>query len=157
MSTKSFKAASTSFWMYGGVLKDLIEEIGMEKTVAIHAKRGKEFGAQLASGIKNELGSKKINLAAWQSYYAKALDAIGIKPAFDKKRSVLKTSVHQCPVYEGLMNAGLDHDTIGKMCTQMSVLEYEELKKNFPAMSVCLKFRSTPEEPCVENFTIIKG
>ena len=157
MSPKaSYKAASASFGLYGGLFKDITQEVGFEKAAAMHANRGKEFGAQVAAMMKQELGGKKLTLNGLESMYSKILEQMGIKPEIAKKRSTLISTVHQCPVYEGLKNAGLDHNAIEKMCTQMSLAEYEQLKDSFPMLSICLKFRSTPDEPCVEEFVIIK-
>jgi hypothetical protein len=157
MSNKSaFKAASASFSFYGALFKDLSQEIGLEKALALHSNRGKDFGAQLAGLLKEELGRRKVNLAALESVSAKSVAQSGITPDFEKKGSTLRSKIGQCPIYEGLKSAGLDQNTIEAMCTKMAAVEYEELKTAFPMLSGCLKFRSTPEEPCVEEFVLIK-
>ena len=157
MSKKStFNASSVSFGFYGGFFKDVSQELGLDKAVALHANQGKQTGAALAGMLKNELGSKKLNLAAFESVYAKFIEQIGITPDFKKKRSSLTLTVGHCPIYEGCRSAGLDHKTIELMCSQMTALENAELKKAYPMLSGCLKFRSTPDEPCVEEFVLLK-
>jgi hypothetical protein len=157
MSKKStFNTASFLFGFYAGFFKEVSQELGLDKAVALHAKAGKQTGAALAGMLKNELGSKKLNLAAWESVYGKFIEQIGITPDFKKKRSTLALTVGHCPLYEGYKNAGLDHKTIELMCSQMTALENAELKNAYPMLSGCLKFRSTPDEPCVEEFILLK-
>ena len=157
MSKKStFQATSASLSMYGGFFKDVSQDVGLEKAVAWHANQGKGYGAQLAGALKEELGRKKLNLSTLESVYAKALGLFGIVPKFEKKRSTLSVTVSQCPMYEGLSRAGLDHKTIELMCSQMAVAEYEVLKNAFPNLSGCVKFRSAPDQACVEEFVITR-
>jgi hypothetical protein len=157
MSKKDvFNAAKGSFAFYGGFFKDVAQELGPDKAVALHANQGKPFGAAVAGMLKDELGRKKLNLAAWESVYAKACREFGITAEFEKKRSTLKAKVGHCPIYEGCISAGLDHKTIEAMCSQMAALEYEEVKKLYPQFSGCLKFRATPDESCVEEFVLLK-
>ncbi len=157
MSKKgAFGAASASFGIYGGFFKDVSQEVGFERAVALHSNQGKHFGARLAGMLKEELGNRKLNLAAFERVYARALGQVGITPDFEKKRSTLRSTVNACPIYDGLKSAGLDDKTIESLCTQMSALEYGELKNAFPMLSACLKFRTTPDEPCVEEFVVIK-
>jgi hypothetical protein len=157
MSKKAtFKAASASFGMYGGFFKDVSEQVGLEKTAALHANQGKKFGAHFAGALKEELGRKKLNVATLESVYGKMLDLFGIMPRFQRKRSTLSATVSQCPIYEGLSSAGLDHKTIELMCSQMAAAEYEVLRNVFPNLSGCVKFRSAPDQACVEELVVTK-
>ena len=132
------------------------QELGLGKTVALHANAGKQAGAALADILKNDLGSKKLNLAAWESVYTRFVEQIGITPDFKKRRSTLALTVHHCPMYEGFRNAGLDHRTIELICSQMMALQHAELKNAYPMLSGSLKFRSMPDEPCVEEYVLLK-
>jgi hypothetical protein len=157
MSKKStFNTASVLLGSYGAFFKEVSQELGLDKAVALHSKGGKQTGAALAGMLKNELGNKKLNLAAFESVYGNFVEQLGITPDFKKKHSTLTLTVGHCPVYEGFKNAGLDHKTIELMCSQMTALENAELKNAYPMLSGCLKFRSTPDEPCVEEFVLLK-
>lgn len=157
MSKKdSFNATKGSFSLYGGFFKDVAQELGLEKAVALHANQGKLFGAAVASMLKEELGRKKFNLATLESVYTKVLQEFGMTPEFEKGRSTLKVEFLRCPIYEGCVSAGLDHKTIELMCNQYGANESEEIRKVFPQLSGCLKFRSAPDEPCVEEFVVSK-
>lgn len=157
MSKKSiFNTASILFGSYASFFKDVSQEFGLDKAAALHANQGKQTGAALAGMLKNELGSKKLNLAAFESVYAKFVEQLGITPDFKKRRSTLSLTVDRCPIYEGFRSAGLDHKTIELLCNKVSALENAELKNAYPTLSGCLKFRSTPDEPCVEEFVLLK-
>jgi hypothetical protein len=157
MSKKStFNAASVSLGLYGAFFKAVSEELGVDKAVALHAKGGKQNGAALAGMLKSELGKRKFNLAAWERAYTSFMEMIGITPEFKRRGSTLTLTVHHCPIYEGLKGAGMDHKTIESMCSQATANENAELKNAFPMLSGCLKFRATPEDPCVEEFVVLK-
>jgi hypothetical protein len=157
MSKKSaFNAASMLIGSYGGFIKDVSQEIGLEKAVALYTNQGKQNGAAYAAMLKNELGSKKFNLGAWELTYTKLLQMLGITPDSKRKGSTLTFNVVRCPIYEGFRSAGLDHKTIEMMCNQIWASEYSELKKAYPMLSSYLKFRSAPDEPCIEEFVVLK-
>jgi len=157
MSKKSvFNATKNSYSFYGGFFKDVAQEFGMDKAISMHANRGKDFGAIFVAMLKEELGGKKINLAAYQRAYDRVCQELGAAAEFEKRRSTLRAKVGPCPIYDGCKEAGLDHQTIEAMCGQLSAAEYEEIKKEFPQVSCRLKFRATPDEPCVEEIVLLK-
>jgi hypothetical protein len=152
----AFSASKQMCGLYAGFFKGAAEVMGVAKAVEIHAIQGKPFAAAVSSTLKEKLGKKKLNYAAFESVYAGVREALGFKDEYRKGRSVLKVETLRCPVYEGYATAGLDHKTIEMMCRQMATLEYDEIKKTFPEFSGCLKFRSAPDEQCVEEFVILK-
>ncbi len=157
MSRKTtFNAAKSGLTTFGLFFKDAVPEIGLDKALAIHASHGKLVGAGWACMLKSELEGRKVNLAAWQRVFTKIADEIGLTLEFKKRPSTLTAKIYDCPVYAGCIEAGLDHKTVESLCSQRVALEYEEVKKEFPQFSGCLKFRATPEEPCVEEFVILK-
>jgi hypothetical protein len=157
MGKKStFNAAKSGLTTFGLFFKDAVPEIGLDKALAIHASHGKLVGAGWAAMLKSELGGRKVNLAAWQRAFTKICDEVGITPEFEKRRGTLAAKICDCPIYAGCIEAGLDHKTVESLCSQRVALEYEEVKKEFPQFSGCLKFRASADEPCVEEFVILK-
>ncbi len=152
----AFNASKQMSSLYAGFFKDAAEVMGLEKAVETHAIQGKPFAAAVSSALKEKLGKKKLNYAAFESVYAGAREALGFKDEYRKGRSVLTVEALRCPIYEGYAAAGLDHKTIEMMCSRMAALEYDEIKKSFPEFSGCLKFRSAPDGRCVEEFVILK-
>lgn len=129
---------------FGLFFKDAVQEIGLDKALEIHAGHGKYVGAAWACMLKGELGRRKLNLVAWQRVFTKITGEIGITPEFQKRRSMLTARIFDCPVYAGCIEAGLDHKTIESMCSQRVAVEYEEMRKEFPQFSGCLKFCASP-------------
>jgi hypothetical protein len=152
----SYIASKGALTLYGGLFKSVVQEVGLDKALAMHASLWSSMGTTSAGMLREKLGRKKVNLAAWQSIEAKFCDDFGIASEFKKRGSTLSVQTVDCPIYEGWKSAGLDHNTIELMCNKMAGAIYEELKKEFPQLSGCLKFRATPDEACVEEFVLLK-
>ncbi len=157
MSKKAvFDATKQMSSFYGGFFKAVVQELGLEKTAEINGNQGKPFGAAVGQMLKVELGNKKLTYAAFESMYSRVRESLGFTDEIEKGRTGLKVTTHRCPMYEGYASAGLDHKTIEMMCSRVAANEYEEIRKVFPQFSGCVKFRSAPDEPCVEEFVILK-
>jgi hypothetical protein len=152
----AFDAAKAAFGMYGGFLKDVAQEIGMEKALALYAKQGQPFGAMMAGMTKEQLGDKEFDVKTFASVLSGGYQMIGLAYEIEENPASLKITVSQCPIYEGLKSAGLEDKTIELLCSGMSAAEFAEEKKVFPQLSMCLKFRSAPEQPCVEEYALEK-
>ena len=152
----AFDAAKAAFGMYGGFLKDVAQEIGMEKALAFHAKQGEALGAMTAGMTKEQLGDKQFDMKTFASVLSGGYQMLGIAYEIEENPASLKITAFQCPIYEGLGSAGLDDKTIELLCSGMSAAEFAEEKKVFPQLSMCLKFRSAPEQPCVEEYALEK-
>ncbi len=151
-----FEATKQMTAFYSGFFKDVAQEIGLEKSVELLGNQSKPFGAAVAGMLKQELGNRKINYAAFESVYSRLRGALGFQDEYKKNRAGLKVTTGRCPFYEGFASAGLDHKSIEMICSRTAAVEYEEIKKAYPQFSGCLKFRSAPDQPCLEEFVILK-
>jgi hypothetical protein len=79
---------------------------------------------------------------------------LGMNIEIDEAPSSVRLGVRRCPLYEGLRMAGLEHDTVEAMCKRGVDLGYARLNQAFPRLSGALYFRPTPDQPCVEEFTL---
>ena len=79
---------------------------------------------------------------------------LGFACEIEEDPASLKITAFQCPIYDGFKSAGLDDKTIELLCSGMAAAEFAEEKKAFPQLSMCLKFRSAPEQPCVEEVVL---
>ena len=157
MSKKSsYIASKGSLSLYGGFFKAVAQEIGLEKALALHENLWKSMGAASVGMLREKLGRKKVNLAAWQSIEEKFCEDFGFAAEFKKQGSTLSIKTLECPIYAGFKEAGLDHSTIESMCNKMASAVYGEVKKDFPQFSGSLKFRDTPDKACVEEFVLLK-
>ena len=61
---------------------------------------------------------------------------------------------HACPIYDGLKMAGWAHEEIKLACEGMGQCEIDTMTGAFPELSGSVSFRSTPDAPCVEEFSV---
>lgn len=152
----AFNAAKAAFGMYGRFLRDVAQEIGMEKALALYAKQGQPSGAMVAEMTKQELGDKEFDMKALAAVLSRGFEMLGFAYEIEECAASMKIRAFQCPVYEGFKSAGLDDRTIESLCRHKAAAGLAEEKKIFPQLSVCLKFPSAPEQPCVEEYALEK-
>lgn len=150
----AFNATKAAWGMYGGFLKDVAQEIGMEKALALCAKQGGALGTMMAGMTKQQLGDKEFDMKTFASVLSGGYQMLGIAYEIEENPASLKITASQCPIFEGLKSAGLDDKTIELLCTHWSAAEFAEEKKVFPQLSSCLKFRAAPDQPCVEEYAL---
>ena len=151
-----FNAVKSVASIYGGFFKDVAEEIGMERALALHAKQGEGFGVMLAGMVRDQLGDKEFDMKTFSSVYSGAYEGFGFTYEMEESHTSILVKAYQCPLYEGFKMAGLDDKTIESMCSLMSAAEYAEIKKVYPELTGRVKFRTAPDKPCVEEFLLEK-
>jgi len=152
----AFNATRVMSTLYGGFYKEVAKEIGREKALALHAKQGEGFGDMLAGMLRAQVADKGLNMKTLSSVACGPPAVFGMTPEVEERATSLKLHTHQCPMYDGWKEAGLDHETIGSMCRATATAEYAALTKEFPQVSVRLEFRSAPDKACVEEYTLAK-
>ncbi len=150
----AFNASKAAYSMYGDLLKAVIEEVGMEKALSLHAKTGECAGAMLAGKTKEELGDKPLDLRTLGAVFARCLQPLGYGTEAEETPTAMKLRVSQCPFYEAMKAAGFDHKTIESMCSRTVAGEVAAFKKSYPQASGSLKFRAAPDQPCVEEWVL---
>jgi hypothetical protein len=153
---EAFGATRVMSMLYGGFFKDVAKEIGTEKAVALHARGGEAFGHMLAGMLQAQAADKGLNIATLSSVLSAAPAVFGMTPEVEDTATSVKLHSHQCPMYEGWKEAGLDHETIGSLCRAMAAAEYAALTKAIPQVSARLEFRSAPDKACVEHYTLAR-
>jgi len=152
----AFNAAKATSTLLGGFFKDVANEIGLEKALSLYAKHGEVLGAMMARAVKERLGDKEFDMKTLASVASGLYQICGFTYELEETPTSIKVKSFQCPFYEGFKNAGLDDQTIEAACNQSVAVELAELKKAFPQLSGRLKFRSTPDQPCIEEFELAK-
>lgn len=152
----AFTAAKAMSTLVGGFFKDVASEIGLEKTLSLYAKQGEVLGAMIAAAVKERLGDKELDMKTLASVVSGFFHVCGATYELEDTPTSIKSSQFQCPLYEGLKNAGLDDRTIEAACSRTVVAQDAEMKKFFPQLSARLKFRSAPDQPCIEEFVLEK-
>jgi hypothetical protein len=151
---EAFNAAKAVFSLYGGLFSGVVREYGLEKALALHAKQAEAFDAVLADLLRKRLDGKRLDLEMFASARSEALRILGIAAQADGGPGSLKVLVGACPLYEGLRAAGLTHGVVEAMCRRGVDLGYARLAEAFLGLSGSLQFRSGPDQPCVEEFTL---
>jgi len=153
----AFNAAKVVFTMYGGFFKDVAAEIGMERALALHAKTGESFAAMLAAMTKERLGGREFDLKTLAAVESEgAARGFGMTCETEAGPASIRNTWLRCSLYEGLRDAGLDHDVIAQMCHRGAAVEFAALNETFPRLSGSVKFRATPDQPCVEELVHAK-
>ena len=153
---EAFGATKMMSVVYGGFFKDVAKEIGSEKALSLHARQGEPVGAMLAGMLQAQAADKGLNITTLSSVVSAAPAIFGMTPEVEEAATSVKLHTHQCPMYDGWKDAGLDHETIGSMCRAVAAAEYAALTKAVPRVSARLEFRSAPDKACVEHYTLAK-
>jgi hypothetical protein len=152
----AFGATKGMSTLYGGFFKDVAREVGTERALALHAQRGKPFGEMLVGMLRAQVADKELDIPTLSSVASAAQAVFGITPDVTATATSLKVCTHQCPIYDGWKEAGLDHEAVAAGCRAVAAVEYAELTKAFPQLSVRLEFRSAPDGTCVEEYALAK-
>ena len=153
---EAFGATKVMSMLYGGFFKDVAKEVGSEKALALHAHQGEAFGHMLAGMLQAQAADKGLTITTLSSVVSEAPAIFGMTPEVEEAGTSVKLYTHQCPMYEGWKEAGLDHETIGSLCRAMAAAEYAALTKAIPQVSARLEFRSAPDKACVEHYTLAR-
>ena len=112
-----FNATMSSMSMYGGLFKAIADDVGLDKAIEYHGKQGELFGMMISETLKQQLGDKAPTTEALKSVLQPEVEGFGFDAEFDVSPTEVSIKVPRCPIYEGFKMAGLDHETIGKMCS----------------------------------------
>ena len=153
----TFNAAKAAYSAYGGLLKDVAQEMGMEKAVALHARRVQAFYVALAGMIRDRLGGNEFDLNTFSSALKDVNNTFfGCIFEIEENPGSLTCNYLQCPIYDGFRSAGLDHQAIELICTGGESSGLAEFKKALPQVSGSLRFRAAPDQSCVQEFVLEK-
>ncbi len=139
--------------LYGKLFQAYAESTSLEKAVEVHGKIYGPAGEAWAKALKEKLKGKEIPIKIFSEVY-RSLSTIGVENEYEAVPNSFKVIGHDCPVYNGLRAAGLDHDTIGLMCIEAGNQIIGEFKKSFPNVEASFRFRNYPEGTCLEEYTI---
>jgi hypothetical protein len=150
----AYHAWVDSMSMYGALFNSIAKEVGMEKALKMHAANGVPFGDQMGKTLEELLAGKKVGVRALNKVLKPMMSGMGFEPEVKKGPKSLTIRIAKCPMYEGFKMAGLDHNTIEKMCSAMSQAEYDAINKHFPKLHGKVKFKESSKDVCVEEFII---
>ena len=150
----AYNGAVGSMSMYGGLFQSIVKELGMEKALGMHAKQGETFGDEFGKVLKTQLGGKKLDVKALNKAMMPMMSSFGFDMEVKENPKSLVLKISKCPMYDGFKMAGLNHETIEKMCSAMSKAEYASIKSHYPELEGRVKFRESPNGSCQEEFVL---
>jgi hypothetical protein len=150
----AYQAAMSAMSLYGGLFKTIADDVGLDKALEYHGKQGEPFGIMIGETMKQQLGDKAPTTEAIKSVTQPSMESFGFETEFEMSPTELSVKVIRCPFYDGYKMAGLDHETIGKMCSALSSGEFAKLKEYYPNISGSVKFRDSAEGYCLEKFIL---
>jgi len=150
------KAVAGAYSMYGGLFKEVVKEVGMEKALALAAKQSERESAQMAGTLKKKLGGKELDIKTLVAVTEEMMGGSGYTYEIEETPTSLTAKIDKCPLSEGLKMAGLDDKTIKTMCTRMAKAGNDAIKKQFPKVQTRLKFRASPDGFCTEEMILRK-
>ena len=139
--------------LYGGLFMRLVDRIGLDEALAIHAGLQEPYGEGLARLLKERLKGEKLNMEAFREVYL-STSTSGVENVYEMTAESFKVIGHQCPVYDGLRDAGLDHETIRRMCKEAYKLIMKEFCRYYPIFETGLTFRDKADSYCIEWYKL---
>lgn len=155
-SEELFNASKAVFKMFGDFFNDVAQEIGIEKAIALYARRGDRGGASLVETLKEHAERGAVNIDKIAENYSNFYKALGfsLEPEVGPEKWSFRVS--RCPRYDGFLEAGIDHETIKTICQANAGANNKKLKSYNPEASVKVQVRSAKIGTCIEEFHIPK-
>ncbi len=152
-SEEVFTTAMNWAKMYGDFLKEVVAEMGLPRTIALHRKHGENSGAMFVSELKKMVGFdlEALGMMIEQAY--KPLGMINFEIEATPNSLVAKNG--KCPIYEGFKMAGLDDETIEKLCTSREGALQAAITEVFPEVKAS-GTRNKPDGYCTAVFKVEK-
>lgn len=149
-----YNAVRDSFTILGTFFAQVATEVGKERAIEMYGKFGGAIGEMIGNMIKDHRGdrkpAKRVGARLRELYEKHGIDA-----RLEIGQTVIKAHSNVCPIYDGLMAAGIDHETIEAMCRSALACQAASLGRVVPDAGVSLtKFRAKPDDFCTEETTL---
>jgi hypothetical protein len=153
----AFNAYQFAEVAYDAFFGTVVQEIGMEKALALHSAAIEPMGATQGAMIKQQAGVDQVDAASAHTLLESILETIGMSSEVVEstpERVVLKPG--RCPIYEAGLAVGLDGATIEAMCRDGPIKFMAAAAKQLnPNLEYRLQtFRSGSQDSCVEEMFI---
>ena len=104
--------------------------------------------------LKDRQGDSDLSVQNLTQVFSEVGQGFGLSPEVEETPTKVSFTHHVCPIHDGLKMAGWTHEEIKAACEAMAGSEIAALKEAYPQLSGCVTFRATPDEPCVEEFSL---
>ena len=151
-----FNAATSAMSFYGGLFKAIMEEQGLEKALKLHAKQFESMGNAIGEQLKQALGDKDPDMKVLSSILESMYESFGISTEFEDDPTTITITATKCPLYAGYQMAGLDPQTIVKMCKAGAKSDFDALNQHYSQLYGSVQPKESPDGICIEKFYIKK-
>ena len=146
-SEEVFDASKNGFSTYGKFFKAVAKEIGMERSLELHGSGYEDYGP-----VFDEM-FKTLSLEELSANVGGMLTSLGYDVKISQTSNSVIATTHRCPEYEGFKEAGLDHETIKKLCLRSIGSIDASLQKLGANGGISInKYRSNNDDYCIEEF-----
>ena len=142
------------FALYGGFFKHVAEEFGVEKALELQAKSGKEAGERIGRWMRERRGVDMLDAETFLPLLKEINDPFGYDSTYEVESNRVILTTHRCPLYQGLLDYGHDHNRSGYLCGYLLRAFFKGLKEVYPNVEYDLDFREDMEGRCIETITI---
>ena len=145
-----FNAVRDSCTILGRFFTEVSQEVGEKRAAEMYGKYAEGFGEAIGNLIKENKGQE-----AATEKIAAGLDVMfagfGIDGKFDITPATIECHTTACPIYDGFLAAGLEHQTIETMCRSAGKCEATALERIVPDAEISLvKFKEKADDFCTE-------
>ena len=154
MDEDLYRTAAQVFALYGGFFKHVAEELGVEKALELQAKSGKEAGERIGRWMRDTRGVDMLDAKTFLPILKEINDPFGYDSTYEVESNRVILTTHRCPLYQGLLDHGHDHNRSGYLCGYLLRAFFKGLKEVYPNVEYDLDFREDMEGNCVETITI---
>ena len=146
-SEEVFDASKNGFSTYGKFFKAVAKDIEMERALELH-----EIGYEDYGPVFDEM-FKTLSLEELSTNIGGMLTSMGLDTKISQTSDSVIATTHRCPEYEGFKEAGLDHETIKKLCLCSVGSINASLQKLGAYGGISInKYRSDSDDYCIEEF-----
>ena len=142
-----FDAWKNGFSTYGKFFKAVTKEIGMERALELHGSGYEDYGP-----VFDEM-FRTLSLEELSTNIGGMLTSMGLDTKISQTSNTVIATTHGCPEYEGFKEAGLDHETINKLCLCSVGSINASLQKLGANGGLSInKYRLDSDDYCIEEF-----
>ncbi len=156
MSESAYTATMNMAEMVGGFFKTVSQEENKDKALTYLSSSVEDLGAKSGKMTKAQMGIETLDVTTIKSIMEGMMETYGLTSEFEVESKRLLVNNYKCPFYDGLKSAGFDHTAIEEFCRSGPATMVSSFFRQIdPTFEYKLqKFRSPPEDFCVEEFVV---
>lgn len=116
------------------------------------------YGIQIGEALKQKFGNKKPDTESLKAIFQLMHTSFGAYTSITYEYKVtLKTLpivIAKHPLYERFKAAGLDYETIGKMCKAMIGVELSQVRSLYLKIEDSAQFKDSHRGSCIEKWAV---